>query len=452
MSSLPTKLVAGGRPAGRHLEGMTAFGAVWLGQVFSLFGSHLTGFALGVWVYTQTRSATDFALISFFTVLPEVALSPVAGLLVDRWDRRRVMMFGALGSGLCAAILSLLALSGSLVVWQIYLLVAAVSAFQSVQFPALSSSVALLVPRQHLPRANGMVAFGTSLAMVAAPLVAGLFLELIGLSRLLLIGVATYGFAVLTLMLVRIAPAGEGAGGAAPARASLWQEATRGWAYVRERRELLALLLLFAVTNFTTGMVQVLLTPLVLSFTTAEVLGRIMSAGGAGVLLGSLLVSVYGGTRRRMRAIYVFTLVRGLILFLGVLQPDPLLVGTAAFLFLFCDPLIFINSQTIWQTKIAPEVLGRAFAVRRVVGFSSMPMAYLIAGPLADRVFEPLMAAGGPLAGSLGGLVGVGPGRGVALLFIALGALTVLSVAAGFLYRPLRELEERLPDCAPGGA
>ena len=447
MSSIPTKLVVRNRAEGRRLEGVTAFGAVWLGQVFSLFGSHLAGFVLGVWVYQQTKSATDFSLIAFFTVLPEIVLSPVAGVFVDRWDRRRVMLAGALGSGLCAAALALLAITGRLRVWGVYPMVAAISSFQSVQFPALASSLTLLVPRPHLSRANGMVALGTSLAMVAAPLIAGLFLNSIGLGRVLLISVATYGFAVITLLMVRIArPRQED--GAENKPVSLLHEAAQGWLYLKARPELLALLLLFAITNFTTGIVQVLLTPLVLSFASPEALGGIMSAGGAGVMLASLVVSVWGGPRRKMRAIFGFSLLRGLILFLGVLQPEPLLIGVAAFTFLFCDPIIFTCSLTIWQTKISAEVQGRAFAIRRLVGWSSVPLAYLVAGPLADRVFEPLMAARGPLSQTVGGIIGTGAGRGIALLFIVLGVLTALTVAAGFRFRPLRELEERLPDAA----
>jgi len=207
-------------------------------------------------------------------------------------------------------------------------------------------------------------------------------------------------------------------------------------------------LILFAITNFTTGIVQVLLPPFILSFKTPEALGTIMSAGGVGVVTGSVLLSAWGGPQRKMRAIFIASFIRGVVLFLAVLQPNALLIGTAAFIFLFCDPVIFTSSQTIWQTKVPAEVQGRAFAMRRLVAWSTLPMAYVVAGPLADRILEPWMAAQGPLARVAGGLFGTGPGRGIAVLFIVLGLLTVLAVAAGFLYQPLRDLEDRLPDVA----
>ena len=445
MSSISTKLTAKRKLRGsERLAGGAAFGVVWAGQVASLFGSHLAGFVLGVWVYQQTKSVTAFSLISFFTVLPEIALLPVAGVIVDRWDRRWVMLLGVLGSGLCGAVLAAIAIMGQLQLWHIYLLLMASSAFQSVQFPALSASITLLVSRRNLSRANGMVSLGTSVAMVGAPVLAGVFLQVIGLTRVLLINVALYAFAVLTLCVVRIARPEQSS--RADSTRSFWSEASHVWRYVTGQRELLALLILFAITNFTTGVVQVLLPPLILSFTTPEALGTIMSAGGVGIVAGSVLLSVWGGPRRKMRAVFIASFVRGVVLFLAVLQLNPVLIGTAAFIFLFCDPVIFTSSQTIWQTKVPVEVQGRAFAMRRLVAWSTLPLAYVVAGPLADRVFEPWMAAQGPLARAVGGVFGAGPGRGIAVLFIVLGVLTVLAVVAGFLYPPLRDLENRLPD------
>lgn len=448
MSSVSPKLLGKRRLSGsERLYGGPAFGVVWAGQVASLFGSNLAGFVLGVWVYQQTKSVTAFSLISLFTVLPEIALLPVAGVIVDRFDRRWVMLIGVLGSGLCGVVLAALAIMGQLQLWHIYVMLMVSSAFESVQFPALSASITLLVSRQNLSRANGMVSLGTSIAMVAAPVLAGVFLHAIGLTKVLLINVAAYAFAVLTLCVVRI-PGPEQFDRAKSASHSFWREAVQIWRYVTGQRELLALLILFAITNFSTGILQVLLPPFILSFTTPEALGTIMSAGGVGVVAGSVLFSIWAGPRRRIRAILIVSFVRGVVLFLAVLQPSAVLVGTAAFIFLFCDPVIFTCSQTIWQMKVPIEVQGRAFAIRRLVAWSTLPLAFVVAGPLADRVFEPWMAAQGPLARVVGGIFGAGPGRGIAVLFIVLGLLTVLAVIAGVLYQPLRDLEDRLPDVA----
>lgn len=448
MSSVSLKLLAKSRLSGsKRLEGGAAFGVVWAGQVVSLFGSNLAGFVLGVWIYQKTKSVTAFSLISLFTVLPEIALLPVAGVIVDRFDRRLVMLLSVLGSGLCGAVLAAMALMGQLQLWHIYLMLTVSSVFESVQLLALSASITLLVSRHNLSRANGMVSLGSSIAMVAAPALAGVFLQVIGLTKVLLINVAAYAFAVLTLCVVRIARP-EQSSQADDAPRSLWREAAQAWRYVTGQRELLALLILFAITNFSTGIVQVLLPPYILSFKTPEALGTIMSAGGVGVVAGSVWLSIWRGPQQRMRALFIASFLRGVVLFLAVLQPNAVVIGAAVFIFLFCDPVIFTSSQTIWQTKLPAEVQGRAFAVRRLVAWCTLPLAYVVAGPLADRVFEPWMAAQGPLARVVGGLFGTGPGRGIAVLFIVLGLLTVIAVVVGFLYQPLRDLEDRLPDVA----
>src|SRR5687768_162602 len=146
MSSVSLKLLAKSRLSGsKRLDGGAAFGVVWVGQVVSLFGSNLAGFVLGVWIYQETKSVTAFSLISLFTVLPEIALLPVAGVIVDRFDRRLVMLLSVLGSGLCGAVLAAMAIMGQLQLWHIYLMLTLSSVFESVQLLALSASITLLV-------------------------------------------------------------------------------------------------------------------------------------------------------------------------------------------------------------------------------------------------------------------------------------------------------------------
>ena len=150
-----------------------------------------------------------------------------------------------------------------------------------------------------------------------------------------------------------------------------------------------------------------------------------------------------------MRLIFTMLVVQGSILFLGGLRPSLHLIALAAFAYTFCQPVILSSSQAIWQTKVAPALQGRVFAIRRLVARSSLPLAYLGVGPLADHVLEPWLAPEGALAGTVGRVIGVGPGRGLGFLFVILGASTLLVLAAGYAYRPLRELEDELPDAVP---
>ncbi|MDY7095869.1 MAG: MFS transporter [Acidobacteriota bacterium] len=419
-----------------------------IGQVVSLFGSHLTAFALGVWVFQRNGSATEFALISFFAVVPGIVLAPVSGVLADRWDRRWVMVLSDLGAGVGTIVLAVLAARGNLEVWHIYPLVALSATFASLQGPAFAAATPQLVPRKHLSRANGLVEMGSAGALLAAPLAAGALIADLGLAGIMLIDIATFVFAVSCLLFVRIPrpPASEEG---SKDRGSILREAWTGWTYVSARRGMLGLLLLFTLANFSFGMVQALLTPLVLTFGTAEELGRVLAVATGGMVLGGVLMSVWGGPRRIIRAILLCFLVQGLILLLGGARPNLVLIAGAASVFTFCEPIILASSRTLWQRKVPLDLQGRVFAVRQLIAWSAMPLAFLLAGPLADFVFEPLMAADGALAPSLGALIGVGPGRGIGLLFVLIGGLILGGLALAARYRPLVRFEEEIPDALP---
>jgi MFS transporter, DHA3 family, macrolide efflux protein len=259
------------------------------------------------------------------------------------------------------------------------------------------------------------------------------------------IDVATFLFALITLLTVRF-PRPEATEEGAAGRGSLWHEAIYGWTYIKARAGLVGLLLLFVIVNFLVGTVTVLATPLVLAFASTAMLGTVLSIGGSGMLIGGLVMSIWGGLKRHIYSVFIFTMLCGFSLVLAGFRPSATLFAVAAFLFFFSLPMINAASQAIWQSKVAPDIQGRVFAVRGMIAWSSLPLAYLVAGPLADRVFEPLLVVNGPLASSFGRLIGVGPARGIGLLFMIMGSLTMLATIAGYLYPRLRLVENELPD------
>jgi hypothetical protein len=206
------------------------------------------------------------------------------------------------------------------------------------------------------------------------------------------------------------------------------------------------LLTFFAISNCFIGVVTVLVTPLVLSFASATVLGIVLSIGGSGMLVGGMVVTAWGGTKNRMNGILGFTLLGGLCMVVAGLMPSVPVFFVVTFIYFFGVPIINSCDQAIWQSKVAPAVQGRVFALRRMLAWASLPLAYLIAGPLADQVFEPSLAVGGVLAGSVGQIIGVGRGHGIALLLIVMGMLNMLVSIGGYLYQPIRLLEKQLPD------
>jgi len=179
------------------------FALVWFGQLISITGSGLTEFGLSVWVFQRTGSTTQFALTFLAFTLPRILLSPLAGTLVDRWDRRRAMLLSDTGAALTTLAIALLLIAGRLEVWHIYIATAISSSLSAFQRPAYKATITLLVPKEHYGRASGMVSLARSIPSLVSPALAGFLIVAIGLEGVILIDFATFLFAVFTLLLVR---------------------------------------------------------------------------------------------------------------------------------------------------------------------------------------------------------------------------------------------------------
>lgn len=307
-----------------------SFLVLWLGQVASVLGTSLSGFAVGIWVYESTGSVTQFAIIALTTALPRVLLAPIAGAFVDRWDRKRMLLFGDTGAACGTLGILLLLWLDALQPWHVFLATALASACSAAQAPAYAASVPLLVPERQLGRANGMIQFGEAAARIAAPLMAAALLGVIGLRGIVLIDLATFVYALGTLLMVPI-PSPERSASAGTERSSVLDDIRAGARYLRGQRGLLALMGLFTVSNFFLGMVEVLVTPLVLATHTPLVLSQVMTIGGVGMLLGSLSLAAWGGPRRRALGVLGFMVCEGAFMMLGGLSPQFVCFAAAAF-------------------------------------------------------------------------------------------------------------------------
>ena len=426
---------------------LRTFLTVWVGQLVSITGTTLTGFGLQVWVYLETGSVTRLALVSLAFALPSVLLSPIAGALVDRWDRRLTMLGADLLAGVATLVIAVLYFTGRLEIWHLYLLAGAGALGNAFQAPAWMAAIPLLVPKKHLGRANGLVQVNEAVALVAAPAIAGAMLATVGLGAVLLTDVATFVVAVATLAVVRFPPTPKGEHAAT---GSIRADVVAGWRYLRERGGLLWLLVIYAGVNFVLAFVDTLLIPLVVSFASETAAGGVLSAAGVGMLAGSLLMSTWGGPRRRRVAwIMGGIAVGGLCVIITGLRASLPLITVGAILLMLGTPVVNTASQVIWQLKVAPEMQGRVFSLRRMVSQAAFPLGILLSGPLADGVFEPLLAPGGALAGSVGRVIGTGAGRGIGFMFILAGLGTMLMAGAGWLHPRVHRIEEEIPDQIP---
>jgi DHA3 family macrolide efflux protein-like MFS transporter len=424
---------------------MKTFFVVWAGQLVSLVGTNLTGFGLSIYVFQQTGSVTQLATVMLASQLPQILITPFAGALVDRWDRRKAMILADAGAGVGTIVLIVLYFTGSLALWNISIAVAISGLFQAFQWPAYSAAMAVLVPKEQFGRASGLVQMAEALGQLGGPILAGFVLAFSGIGAIFAIDVVTFSTAIVTLLIVRFpkptaSEAGtEGAG-------SLWHETKYGFKYLRARHGLLALLLYFAVINFAFGFVGPLFIPLGLSLTSEAGLGTAFTVASLGMLAGSLAASAWGGPKKRVLGLVVGGALLGVVFAAVGLKASVFWITGVMFIGMLVVPIANATSQAIWLAKVEADLQGRVSAVRRFISQGAVPIAYVLVGPLSDRVFEPLMADDGALADSVGEVIGTGFGRGYGLFFIVIGLIVVIASVVAWMYSPLRHLERDIPD------
>jgi MFS family permease len=427
---------------------MVGFTIVWIGQVISLLGTAMTQFGLTLWAYQVTGKATPLAMVGFFFVTPMVVLGPFVGTLVDRSNRKLMMMLSDLAAALVTGGILILYATSNLQIWHLYVAATITGVFQGFQWPAYSTAITLMLPKKQYARANGMLDMAGNASAVFAPLMAGALIGPLGLVGLLIIDLVSALFAIVTLLFVHIPqPARTEAG--SEGTGSFFKEAAYGFRYIFARPSLLGLQTVFLAGNFFNSLAFAVLAPMILGRTGNNklIFGSVQSAGAIGGVIGGLIISIWGGPKRRVHGVLLGFFSLGLLgqTVLGVGQALPVW-AIGIFLMAFFGAIINASNQAIWQAKVAPDVQGRVFATRRLIAWLASPISRLLAGPLCDQVLEPVMAEGGGLTPVFGWLVGTGTGAGIALLFVMTGLCITLTGLSGYIFPVVRNTEDILPD------
>jgi MFS family permease len=428
-----------------HLQGLHAFYALLGGQLISVIGSGMTRFGLSVWVLSTTGDPSAYTTMIFFAVFPAGLGAFFTGPLIDRWDRRKLFIGANIAASLGILAMAILFFAGSVTLWHLYLAMAVNGIASAFISPAMQSSARLLVPKEKLNRASGLSQLLRPMETILAPSLAGLIVGAFGLEVVFIIDIATFIINITILSLMNIPRPSQTAG--QTGRMRFWAELSAGFRYIRENTALITLLSLFTVTLFLLpGMGYSLITPLVLSFATEEVLGLILSVYGIGSIIGGVFLASWGANRRRMNGILAALATAGAAAILMGIWKNPWTIGLGVFItglsFVFVTGL----NQVIWQVKSTPDMQGRLFAIMGTLAVGGQSLGILIAGPLAGKVFQPMLDQGGLLADTIGALVGVGPGRGMGFMFILIGLTVFGVVVLSWLNPSIHLLEDRLPD------
>lgn len=432
-------------------RGMTAFLIVWSGQIASLVGTAMSQFAITVWAWQASGSAMTLSVLAFCGFAPTIVLMPLAGVLVDRWDRKITMAVSDAASGLATLTVLLLYAAGRLQVWHLYVTSLFSASFQAFQWPAYSAAISVLLPKRHYARASGMLSLAQSASGIAGPAVASLLLASSGLPAVLLVDVVSCVIGVSVLFLVRI-PAPLPSGGSEVVSGGWRREMAFGFRYIFARSPLMSLMMLFVIFNLFAMLCHGVWSAFLLARSggSSTVLGVTESASAIGFGLGGLFLVAWSGLNHRMRGILWAMVTASVVgsIVLGIGRSVPVW-AFAGFVGSFCMPVMNGLSQSIWQCKVPADVQGRVFSARMQLSQVITPIAMLASGMLADRVFEPAMQHGGAIARFFGPLVGNGPGSGMAVMFVLFGTLGTAAAVAGFFIPQVRDAENLLPDIVP---
>lgn len=402
------------------------FFSIWTVQAISLLGSQLVQFALIWYLTVETGSATVLALASLVGMGPQVLLGPVIGTLVDRWNRRLVMIAADAMVALATVVLALLFIGGQVEIWHIYALMFVRSLAGSFHWPAMTASTSLMVPKEQLSRIQGLnQLLQGGLTIVSAPLGA-LLLEVLPMQGILGIDIVTAALAITPLLFVPI-PQPKVVKAVGEKAASVWQDLKAGIRYTVTWPGLLILMVAATLINMVLS-VAFTLTPILVTqhFNGGALqLGWIESSLGVGMLAGGLLLSIWGGFKRR-----IYTSLAGLIVLglaaLGLgLTPASLffLAVGVSFVLGLALPLVNGPVHAVLQAIVAPEMQGRVFTLLQSAATAMMPIGLIVAGPIADRF-------------------------GVQVWYVAGGLVTVFVGVAGFFIPAFRELEDQKAETA----
>lgn len=413
---------------------------IWLGEFISSVGSGLTAFALGVYVYQTTQSATYVSLVTLCAFLPTILLSPIGGVLADRFDRRLMMIIGDSCSALGLIYILTIMLIGDIKIWQICIGVMFSAIFCSLMEPAYKATITDLLTEEEFAKASGLVQLASSSKYLLSPIIAGFLLVFTNVKTILIIDICTFFVTVFSIAMVRISLKTQQVKREYP---HFIKDLKEGWNSIISIKGILLLTILLTIVTFYMGFLQTLFTPMVLPLADTKNLGMIVSISAVGMLLGSLFIGIFNIKKNYTNVLAVGLGFAGIFFSLIGLTTNVYFITGAGFLFFSTLPFINTSADVLIRKNIVNEAQGRAWGIIGVISQLGYVVAYALAGILADNIFNPLLLDNGLLAPTIGKVIGTGQGRGIGLLFIISGIFIVILSLVILKVKSIRMLEKQ---------
>ena len=421
---------------------MKNFYKLWLGELISNIGSGMTAFALSVYIYEKTGSVSYVSLITLLSFMPSIILSPIGGLLADRYDRRLLMIIGDLFSGLGLVYILWSIQAGEKSIVPIFIGITFSSIFTSLLEPSYRATLTDILEEENYAKASGLIQAAGSAKYLISPVIAGMILSVADIRVILLLDILTFITTCLMIFLVRKSMNSE----TQNYKKDSFKGLLEGLFIIKENRGVYFLVIIMFFVCFFMGFIQILIRPMILALSSVKTAGIMESLCAVGLLIGSLWIGIAGIKKNYSKILAVACFFCGIFMSMTGVNENLAIIGISTFLFFSTLPFMNSCADVLVRVSIPNELQGRVWGLISLITQMGTVVAYIISGIMADYVFEPMFNKNGILVENIGIIIGTGKGRGIGFMLILSGIGMLIMAIVIWKNGEIREVSEKCVD------
>ena len=421
---------------------MKNFYKLWLGELISNIGSGMTAFALSVYIYEKTGSVSYVSLITLLSFMPSIILSPIGGLLADRYDRRLLMIIGDLFSGLGLVYILWNIQAGEKSIVPIFVGITFSSIFTSLLEPSYRATLTDILDEENYAKASGLIQAAGSAKYLISPVIAGMILSVADIRVILLLDILTFITTCLMIFLVRKSMNSE----TQNYKKDSFKGLLEGLFIIKENRGVYFLVIIMFFVCFFMGFIQILIRPMILALSSVKTAGIMESLCAVGLLIGSLWIGIAGIKKNYSKILAVACFFCGIFMSMTGVNENLNIIGISTFLFFSTLPFMNSCADVLVRVSIPNELQGRVWGLISLITQMGTVVAYIISGIMADYVFEPMFNKNGILVENIGIIIGTGKGRGIGFMLILSGIGMLIMAIVIWKNGEIREVSEKCVD------
>ena len=421
---------------------MKNFYKLWLGELISNIGSGMTAFALSVYVYEKTGSVSYVSLITLLSFMPSIVLSPIGGLLADRYDRRLLMIIGDLFSGLGLVYILWSIQAGEKSIVPIFVGITFSSIFTSLLEPSYRATLTDILEEENYAKASGLIQVAGSAKYLISPVIAGMILSVADIRVILLLDILTFITTCLMIFLVRKSMNSE----TQNYKKDSFKGLLEGLFIIKENRGVYFLVIIMFFVCFFMGFIQILIRPMILALSSVKTAGIMESLCAVGLLIGSLWIGIAGIKKNYSKILAVACFFCGIFMSMTGVNENLAIIGISTFLFFSTLPFMNSCADVLVRVSVPNELQGRVWGLISLITQMGTVAAYIISGIMADYVFEPMFNKNGILVENIGIIIGTGKGRGIGFMLILSGIGMLIMAIVIWKNGKIREVSEKCVD------